>query len=155
MTQAVLRLIAPLATLAYCGSFLAGELQLLLYGWRTRRWALVPGTILHSEVRTGPAPVAWGRGSTVLHYPSVIYQYRVGGTLYHGSHLGYCGGWSPVRWSAPWKAGDQVQVCYDPTQPSNAVLRSGISSANVLGVLLGLVALALTLWWLGLVAGAA
>ena len=155
MTPPLLAFVAPGLTLLYAGSFLAGELHLFWYGWRARRWGTTSGIILHSEVRVGAAPAQWGKGWRAARYPSVIYQYTVGQTVYHGSHLGYSGTWYPVRWSVPWKQGEHVRVHYDPANPSHAVLRPGVSSANVWAVLLGLVAVGLALWWVVVVAGAA
>ena len=155
MSDALLRVVAPLITLVWGLSYLVGEWRLALYGWRTRNWVAGDGVVLHSEVRAGPAPVAWGRGSRLLNYPSVIYRYSVGSTQYHGSHLGYCGNWSITKWTPPWKTGDHVRVWYNPACPSDAVLQVGVSSTNILAVALGLVVVALTMYWLWVAARAA
>ena len=85
----------------------------------------------------------------------MIYRYTVGGTEYHGSHLGYTGRhFSPLS-NKPWKPGQHVAVSYDPERPARAVLEPGVGVANYLGVALGLVALALATWWLAFVVGAA
>ena len=148
MQNHFLTYLAPGITLAYTLSFLTGELRLFWYGWRTHNWADTRGTILHSEMRTGPAPVTWGRGRVFLRYPSVIYRYTVDGTTYHGSHLGYRGDWSDFSRTLPWKAGNAVEIRYSPLNPSEAVLQHGIGFGNWLGITLGLTAVGLSVYWL-------
>jgi len=139
MAQQLGHLLAPVLTLLYCLDFAVGELRLMLNGLRTRNWPSVDATVLHCDVRTG----GFGRSSTS--YPSVIYRYAVGGTDYHGNHLGYRGwAWRDMSRTA----GDHVRVWYDPTHPSSSVLRAGAGFVNYFGTALGLTAIALATSWL-------
>ena len=141
-------LVGPGIAFAYCFFFLLSEARMLGYGLKTRGWATTEGTILHSTIRTGPTQVWRGRGSTFFKYPDVVYKYRVGSTDYHGSHLGYGGGWSPYGLSSPWEVGQRVPVFYAPENPADSVLQSGIGFHNVLGVLLGTGGVAFAATWM-------
>jgi hypothetical protein len=148
MPKSLIPLVAPVVFLVYTLSFLTRELHLLIYGLRTRGWCTAEGTVLHSEIRAGWMPINLAGGWSRLYQPSVIYRYTVAGKELHGSQLGYSGGWSPLRWSADyWKAGDHVQISYDPANPSRAVLQRGVSFDNGIGVALGLLYFGVALVW--------
>jgi hypothetical protein len=145
MPKSLVPLVISVVFLVYTLSFLARELQLLIYGLRTRGWSTAEGTILHSEILTGRLSSRFGGAWSPQ--PFVIYRYAVAGKEMHGSRIGYSGGWSPFRWRADWKAGDRVQISYDPANPSRAVLQRGVSFDNGLGIALGLLYIGLALVW--------
>jgi len=165
MSSQFLSYVAPGLTLIYASSYLIGELSLLVYGSMARKWPTTLGTILQAELRPGPPQVAGyqlGRAGPLINmtlgrrYPAVIYRYSVGDAEYHGSHLGYRADWrSRERWSLPWKAGDRVRVHYDPNHPAHAVLRAGVGAENWVGAALGVVGVALSIYWLTFVVRAA
>jgi len=149
MNDRIPQLIAPIIAWLYSLNFSVSELRLFVAGWQTRGWPTADGTILHSELRFSPIP----RGT--LYYPSVVYRYTVGGTEYHGSHLGYTGRHFSSLSHNPWKQGQQVKVSYDPQRPSHALLEPGLGVANYLGLALCLLVLASATWWLVFMLGAA
>ena len=148
MHGAIFTLVGPAIVLVYCFLYLLSETRMLGYAWKTRGWMTTEGTILHATIRTGPAPVWRGRGTTLFKYPDVVYRYRVGSQDYHGSHLGYCGRWSPYDLSSPWQVGQHVPIFYAPGNPADSVLQAGIGFQNVVGVLLGACGVVFAAGWM-------
>ena len=150
-------LVVPIIAQLYTIGFLLDEGQPFLAGWRTRHWPRARAEILHAELRRNPFLVNWiPRAHAVLpdQYPTVIYRYTVGGRQYHGANLGYRGNWPAYGEVLPWKAGDAVDVRYDPQHPSHAVLQAGVGWGNCLGVAVALLTVILAFRWVTSVAGA-
>jgi len=124
------------------GSLLVGlAARNLARGSASRRWPRTEGRILRSFVLVDQGTEG-GEGFT----PKVEYEYRVEGKAYRGMRLRYgqTGSWNrkqAERTIAPYGAGAAVPVCFNPRNPADAVLVTGVSWGNVAILLAGLVSL--------------
>jgi hypothetical protein len=111
----------------------------ILRGLRSRSWSSVVGEIIESNLDL----VRGARGSK-LYAPSVRYAYRVQGRNYESERVffGFADFYTKrgaVSVVEAYPIGQQVDVYYDPSDPSCAVLRRGITgrtlvAAGFLGV---------------------
>jgi len=106
----------------------------LLPAFRSRRWVRAEGRILRSQPFSGPVSIPWGRGSTLVWDPGVIYQYSVDGALYRSQRVSFRGqGFSAsaaLRVSRRYRVGAKVTVWHDPIRHDQAVLTRGPGPAN-------------------------
>ena len=95
----------------------------------TRNWESVDGIVENSYVSTSTD----GEGGTTycLH---VDYQYTVDGRTYDGNRISYSADNSCNSWSAnsddDYPEGKKITVYYDPSNPSESVLLSGLSGID-------------------------
>ncbi|MAR94175.1 MAG: hypothetical protein CMA45_03765 [Euryarchaeota archaeon] len=95
----------------------------------TRNWESADGIVENSYVSTSTD----GEGGTTycLH---VDYQYTVDGRVYDGNRISYSADNSCNSWSAnsddDYPEGKKITVYYDPSNPSESVLLSGLSGID-------------------------
>ena len=95
----------------------------------TRNWEPADGIVENSYVSTSTD----GEGGTTycLH---VDYQYTVDGRVYDGNRISYSADNSCNSWSAnsddDYPEGKKITVYYDPSNPSESVLLSGLSGID-------------------------
>ena len=146
--------IAPLLLLLLAFSVLGPVLVLrptyLAWRWgeRSRSWPLALGKVQFS----GTVFIPTGRGSGGTHLPWVVCAYSVNGCSYKCRRIefGFRSGSSRAtaeRAAAPYVAGSEVPIHYNPGRPGMAVLKVGLQagllrsnvlySALILSILLG------------------
>ncbi len=114
-----------------------GGLQ-LLDALEARGWPQTTATILDARIerRMGAGP-----RSTGASYPVVRYRYRVGDREYIGHRIGWAEGGSTHEWARSiireYRPGATVPVYYDPRDPSQALLRPGLTRGVSISLLLG------------------
>lgn len=115
---------------AVCSTLIGGAfLFVAVRVGRTRRrlarecpqWPGTPGRITKSEVARNAS------GDSTTYYPSLRYEYAVSGKPYTGNRISFRNGETVRRVSSQrivdrYPAGMQVEVFYDPKQPTVAVL---------------------------------
>ena len=99
----------------------------LARGLMARGWPTVRGEVTHCHSVIEPA----GRGDWAYR-PLVVYEYRVGGHLYEGRRVffGYDTFYTARglrKHLAGYSRGQQVDVRYDPRDPSRCVLEPGVN----------------------------
>jgi len=114
-------------------------------GWRSQRWPATDAEIIKSELEERP----WEDGMAAVR-PVIVYRYDVNGATYAGD-LVYYG----ARLWLPWKFGTMVRlveeyperqtvrVRYDPSRPSQSVIRPGVHPRTLIGVAIGIAGIAL------------
>lgn len=143
-----------------------GLIMLLIYSSKVRAdrqsrlWPAAPGRIEHSKIeeRTSRAYNAGSGnrfgGASPRYVPQVTYSDAVNGTRYEGDRIGngiYVG-WTrgfADRWVKRYPVGAAVNIYYDPTAPSNAVLER-TDPGNMVGLLGAVVLTAAVLWFAAL-----
>lgn len=101
---------------------------------RAQSWETTNGVVTESEVVSFISTV--GHHSQ-KHKASICYEYDVGGKRFEGSQIGFMNPIFRRRSNAESKAqefpvGTDVAVCFDPSDPSKAVLNSAVSSAKII-----------------------
>jgi hypothetical protein len=106
---------------------------------RSRHWPRVTGRITTSRAIEVSGP----RGSLAL-TPSIRYEYSVNGRTYESNTVTYGSFSRPLTEDllSEFPTGATVNVSYDPSAPSHAVLRPGVDSAEIFFTALGLAVLA-------------
>lgn len=145
----VLHVICAIFGAVGVGLLVAG-LRDVLRAARTRRWPTAPGTIVSAEElqHTREMPPESG-GGTRIHYEARIhYEYSVG-RVHIGSTVVRLG---PTESSneaqaqstlARYLPGQQVQVSYNPQDPTDSVLEPGLHPLDFSRALVGLILLVL------------
>lgn len=113
----------------------------------TRSWPQVTGRVLHARIiKSGWSNRSRGRVAfSSVYDPLVEYEYTVNGVTYQGRRIAVGTGYSHSvrgeveRQVAPYKAGADVTVFYDPADPSQAVLEHGLAGGPILLVIAGVV----------------
>ncbi len=126
--------------------------------WRARRsmgWPSVMGVVEETWVRVSESRYDTDDGSffsTEMFHPEIRYRYWVDGRTYEGQWI-YSGGQTGVadrdeaeKVLAPYAAGRQVQVFYNPRNPSEALLQPGKVDGLGAMVLIALLFLAMAFW---------
>lgn len=105
----------------------------LRFGLASRHWPIVKGKIVHSALADAPLPAYRHE----LKQP-VEYEYTVDGKAYHSQQLSYNHSLlvSPLSRKKEQRikslaVGTEVDVYYDPEQPVNAILLSGVGLREV------------------------
>lgn len=113
-------------------------------GWRSKSWPHTTGTIITSAL------VDDGSGQAGLH---ILYQYTVGTNVYESMRVAY--GVNNDTYMEKYERclryieGGPVSVCYNPKDPTTAVLEPGVRGCRLLCFLTGLLAfLGYLIWWL-------
>lgn len=113
-------------------------------GAASREWPRTTGRIVSSSVRTQKVPNP-GKGSPYINkfHPAIHYTYSVGNQPYQGSNyaIGYETQTLPQtnKIVERYPEGAEVQVHYNPQNPSEAVLDTGVSSGRnnlIMGIIL-------------------
>ena len=112
-------------------------------GHRTSKWPAVPGRIIESHVVVaGAVQLRPDMPPTQpIFAPQIVYEYKVGLSKLRGSVLDY-GGSSPTQTGAQevcdeHPLGKTVSVHYDPLDPENAVLYTGVNEVSVIELVIG------------------
>ncbi len=139
---------APSLALEIAGvSLVAIAINAIVPAWRSKRWLPTRGKIMTSRAVASAGPVQWGRGTTLLWDPGIVYQYTVEGTTYRGTRLNFNGHVPTVirvqRIVDRYPIGQPVTVWYNPVDPSSAVLEPGPANPLALELCLGLVFIAI------------
>lgn len=108
---------------------------------KAEEWPVAPGVILNSGLSEHRSHDSDG-SSSISYRPEVQYQYSIMGQKYTGNRI-FFGNASydyntANRKIAPYPQGTQVNVHYDPANPSNAVLETK-ASGNWILILIGIV----------------
>ncbi len=125
----------------------------------SKNWPTTSGHVLSANVSSYRRRNSNGTHSTIYE-PKVVYQYTAEGQQYQSSQLSYSmvSGMSAAGWAegvaARYQPGSSVQVYYNPSKPSDAVLEhSGGGFNRILVLILGAVELflivLLVLAWTG------
>ena len=121
------------------GGMVVGAGRNAVNGRASRRWPVVSGQMISSEVTSQRT------GMTQSHRGGVEYQYVVDGVTYTGDRIAFGTRWSLRKSSSEalisrYPVGATVSVSHHPTEPSFSVLEPGVQSAVVGGqALFGLV----------------
>ena len=117
-----------------------------------KTWLTTPGVVLNSGLTTQRSQSSKGYTS-VSYKPQVTYQYLVMDQTYTGERLGFgSSSYSHARAEkkiALYPQGTQVNVHYDPADPSKSVLETKATTARnflALGMILLLLGLISLLW---------
>lgn len=124
----------------------------------TRSWPQVTGRVLHARVvKSSFSNRSRGRlVDSTVYDPLVEYEYAVSGVRYQGRRIAVGIGYSRTdrkaveRQVAPYQAGADVPVFYDPADPSRAVLEHRLAGGPlflVLGLLVFLILLVMFVPW--------
>jgi len=126
------------ACILVAGLVMAGWVILQVHrGWASASWPTCTGTVLSSTVeRTRSASTGPRRRhneSSWRYRCHVSYRYTVAGTVFTGTRIRVSGGASsnpgPAEADAArFPAGAEVQVHYNPADPADALLESGLSA---------------------------
>ena len=118
----------------------AGFLRDLVFAWRSKYWPSTQGRVIEWGVDLG------GLGRSEDNSALIGYQYEVRGVKYTSRRIDYAGrgagrnaGYVLERYSQ----GQAVAVRYDPSEPSRAVLETGVTLGNFLRVVFGLAVIGL------------
>jgi hypothetical protein len=109
----------------------------------SRRWTSTPGRIIVSEMESRLEGDS-DSGDMLVYYPKVVYEYQVGGQVFHGSRIlfgQYPGSTKPdaaQRKLAQYQLHSTGQVFYNPANPSEAVLEHSAPRAKTLWFIAGL-----------------
>lgn len=109
----------------------------------TRSWPQVAGRVLHARIiRSNFTEHSRGRlVDSTVYDPQVEYEYSVNGTIYQSRRIAIGIGYSRSirkeveRRIAPYRAGMEVPVFYDPADPSQAVLEHGLAGGPLFLIL--------------------
>ena len=109
-------------------------------GIRSRRWPRVTGRITSARAVIVAVPAY--RGLSAL-TPDIRYVYGVNGRTYEGNTVTYGSFSRPLTEDmlSDFPTGATVNVSYDPSTPSHAVLRPGVDSAEIILAAIGLAVL--------------
>jgi uncharacterized protein DUF3592 len=155
----LLSLVAPAVVTTFGAYVTVSQLVWALRAWRTSSWPTCPGTIERANVVPTGTRIDRGHGSFSVFVASLSYRYAVAGRPYKGkliSYRGYIPNEERVeKIVARYPHGAQVNVAYDPRNPSIAVLEPGLGVGNCLGVAMGVALFAAGAVWLRLILGAA
>lgn len=123
-------------------SMLAG-FRMLAAGLKVRRWPVVPGRIIERGI--GPATTTGASRPGRYFEPRVKYAYEVGGRTFVGRRIGLATAAYDEEKAARMAHGlpDTVEVHYDPRDPGNACLRPSSYMLASIGLLVGIVCLAI------------
>jgi len=115
----------------------------------SRQWPQVEGTIVVSDLQRSK-----DSEGGYSYRPEVTYQYTVGGKEFVGSRTRF-GVWLATSWSAPslrvlqqYKMGSRVPVHYDPNDPEESILETGINGTVFVGIALATTVLIFGVFWL-------
>jgi hypothetical protein len=136
-------------------SVAAGLASLVWSAWTahlavmSRRWPQVEGTIVVSDLQRSK-----DSEDGYSYRPEVSYRYTVDGNEIVGSRIRF-GLRLETSWSAPavrviqhYKVGARVPVRYDPNDPEECVLESGINGTVFAGAALAVALLMFGVFWL-------
>ena len=152
MLMSPMRANLPAAVLALM--FLAGGIFALVWFSRlivnagdTAGWPSVEGHLLKSRVNAHWSSTTIGRVGTRSEKTSygldVEYEYRVRGILYRGQRFSFEPRNSDrEHWekkAGMYRAGERVNVYYDPRNPADSVLETGAHGTNYIFIVLGLI----------------
>jgi hypothetical protein len=99
-----------------------------------RAWPVASGTIISADVEADFSMT--DRGDIVTSYfPRVAYSYTVAGVRFEGTRfqlepVGTTNGNKAKRWVAPYVAGGEAEIRYNPADPSDCILDLQASGAN-------------------------
>jgi hypothetical protein len=117
----------------------------LIRGRRSRHWPIVPGVVLDSQVNSYTDDEG-----TRMYGVAITYRYEVDGYEFSGNRRTF-GEFNSnnrgraERIVAQYLPGSDVQVYYDPDDPTKAVLEPGTNSTSILFLLLPLIFIGLGL----------
>ena len=106
-------------------------------GRRSLEWPAVSGRVTSSSVTLETTEADADSRLESTYYPSVSYEYRVGGQSFNGTRIGIGGAVGTARKADAeavakrYAVGSKVDVYYDPANPEYAVLVRG---ANIIMV---------------------
>jgi hypothetical protein len=97
---------------------------------KARRWPVAVGRVLESRV------VESRDNDNHSYSPVIRYEYAVGQTVYTGNRLSFGNMGASEAWAekivAKYPSGSDVQVHYDPGEPTNALLEVRAATATLL-----------------------
>ncbi len=131
---------------AVMGMLFAAVACAFIYAWirelrkarATRSWPTVTGRIMTSHVHSYTGYDRRTHSSRKYYDPQVVYEYTINGTRYESHQIAIGIGYSDHRREAverkvaPYKAGADVEVFYNPNDPTDAVLEHGIAGGILL-----------------------
>lgn len=132
-------------TLVAC-AFIYAWIRELRKARATRSWPTTGGRILTARVHSFRGYNRSSHTSKTYYDPQVVYEYTINGTRYESHQIAIGIGYSNHRREeverkvAPYKAGADVQVFYNPNDPNDAVLEHGVAGGVML-LFIGLVTL--------------
>ncbi len=116
--------------------------------WRTRRWKLTTGKVIHSELQEFVSTAGEGTDSEII--PRIVYEYSVSGEKFFSGRItkgslhwyGIFGAKSETyaarRFIDQYSIGDEIDVWYNPRNPEDAVLVPGLSQDTIAKVVAGI-----------------
>lgn len=108
-------------------------------------WPTVPGSVMSSEVTIQRSHNSKGH-TTINYLPKVTYEYQISGQKYNGDSIGFgtatFGKQKADNIVAAYPQGSQVNIHYNPTDPSNAVLEPKSVGGGYL-IVLGIIMIAI------------
>jgi hypothetical protein len=113
-------------------------------------WPSVSGKVLKAEVEQGESIADEDGMTRTIYYPSVEYEYEVGGQVFTGKKISfgatqtYSSNAKAAAELAQYPLGKPVPVYYDPADPGQAVLVRK-AKGSTLGMIVGIIFLLLSL----------
>lgn len=106
----------------------------------TNRWPITKGTVTSSEV-----------GGATKYYPSVIYTYIVDSTVYTSNRISSMNFNTKNRSVVEevlkkYPMDSEIKVYYNSADPSEALLKTGINTGNILLLAFGIIVLAIPIF---------
>ena len=99
-------------------------------------WAKTTGRVLASSVEESWEPDPFTPGGDLVFSVNIRYKYKVGGNRYESGRIGFgydtaAGNFWPSAIQVRFPKGSKVEVSYDPTNPENSVLLTGIQLTHI------------------------
>jgi len=127
---------------------IAAQTTAMWRGLQSRSWPTTAGTIVYagwqSYQRSGAYIGPNYNAAPFLHQPDIHYRYEVNGRVYEGSRVslhdhrdGNLGNVKAIVERYP--VGSAIEVYFDPSEPSQAILEPGVAWFNVLFLGMGVV----------------
>ena len=116
-------------------------------GSASERWPVVEGKILRSEVKEDRS------GGKICYDVAVEFEYSVGGNVLTSDNVqfgGLTGSTSKSQITEiadAYRAGQRVEVHYDPADPTVATLETGTGGALVVIAIAAAIILLWSIWW--------
>jgi hypothetical protein len=140
-----------LGGLAWGAYFLQLHRSAVAQAQRAGSWPTARGRILESRIDVDESEDEEG-GTTRWFTPRVRYGYEAGGQVNEGDRIRFgamrtADGSKAEAWAAPYPAGAEVEIRYNPLDPADAVLETGKpAGTHLMMSLVGLVFIALGLF---------